>query len=67
MRRRVGVPDIGSMIGILLVAVAAGVGSRLVFAPEIVVPSTVEVAALLLVTAAARRPRASRPRRNPEG
>ena len=65
MRRRVGVPDIGPMIGILLVVVAAGVGSGLVFTQEIVVPSTVEVAALLLVTAVARRPRASRPRRNP--
>ncbi len=55
MKQRIGIPDIGPMIGILLVAVAAGVGSGLVFAPEIVVPSTVEVATLLLVTAVALR------------
>ncbi len=51
MKQRVGIPDIGPMIGILLLAVAAGVGSGLVFAPEVMVPSTVEAAALLLVTA----------------
>ncbi|MSR23237.1 MAG: hypothetical protein EXR92_06830 [Gemmatimonadetes bacterium] len=49
--QRVGMPDLGPILEIALLALAGGIGWEMVAAPEIVVPGTVEVALLLIVTA----------------